>query len=70
MRDEASDISSYVFRSTDRLLLDANIWLFNYGPHEPQDWHVRVYSRALSRILAAKCCIYVDVLVINLWSVR
>ena len=65
MRNSAEDIRSYVFKPTDELLLDANIWLFVYGPSKPGDWKVAVYSRALDKILKAQSPIYVDVLIIS-----
>ena len=63
MRNSAEDIRSYVFKPTDELLLDANIWLFVYGPSKPGDRKVAVYSRALDKILRAKSRIYIDVLI-------
>jgi len=47
------------------LLLDANVWLFVYGPHQPGDRKVAVYSNALKRMLVAESRIYVDVLVVS-----
>jgi predicted nucleic acid-binding protein len=65
MKSRAEDIRSYVFEPTDELLLDANIWLFVYGPGKPGDWRVAVYSRALDKILRAKSRIYIDVLIVS-----
>jgi predicted nucleic acid-binding protein len=66
-------LSTYSFRDTDRLLFDANIWLFLYSPqYGPTDSRVRVYSAALKNILIAHSCIFVDALVlsefINAWA--
>ena len=58
-------ISTYDFRPSDTLLLDANIWLFIYGPQKPNNPMVEIYSNALKKILAAKSCIYIDVLVVS-----
>ena len=65
MKNSARDIRSYVFKSTDELLLDANIWLFVYAPSKPNDGRVKVYSRALSKMLKAKSRIYIDVLLVS-----
>ena len=65
MRNRAENITHYVFKSTDALLLDANIWFFVYGPHRLDDKRVPVYSGALDRILKAKSRIYVDVLILS-----
>ena len=29
------EVSRYTFSSTDHLFLDANIWLYLYGPQQP-----------------------------------
>jgi predicted nucleic acid-binding protein len=59
-------ISTYRFRDTDRLLFDANVWLFLYSPqYGPNDSRVRVYSAALKNILAARSRIFVDALVLS-----
>ena len=47
------------------MLLDANIWLFVYGPGKPGDRRVKVYSRALDKMLRAKSRIYIDVLIVS-----
>jgi len=66
-------LSTYRFRETDRLLFDANIWLFLYSPqYGPNDNRVRIYSAALKRVLAASSPIFIDALVlsefINTWA--
>jgi predicted nucleic acid-binding protein len=58
-------IRSYSFSSSDRLLLDANIWFFVYGPQDPKDYRVPIYSLALKNMLAAQSRLYVDVLVLS-----
>jgi predicted nucleic acid-binding protein len=65
MAHRAEEISTYDFKSSEALLLDANIWLFVYGPQKPKDPKVDVYSDALAKILAAKSCIYIDVLIVS-----
>jgi len=61
----ARKITQYAFKPTDRLLLDANVWLLVYGPVKPGDKRVAVYSRALNEILKAKSKIYIDVLIVS-----
>ncbi len=65
MAHRAEEISTYDFKSSEALLLDANIWLFVYGPQKPTDTRVAAYSNALAKILAAKSCIYIDVLIVS-----
>jgi predicted nucleic acid-binding protein len=65
MRNRAEDISTYTFRQEDELLIDTNVWFSIYGLREPGNRKVAIYSEALGRILAARCRIYVDVLVIS-----
>ena len=65
MVNKALAVNSYHFKADDELLLDTNIWLFLYGPQEPGSAKVEAYSQALARILAAKCRIYIDVLIVS-----
>ena len=58
-------LKRYNFGSHDRLFLDANIWLYVYAPQKPKNYWVNVYSKAFERILAAKSCIYIDILVVS-----
>lgn len=62
---EIQEVSDYHFTSEDRLLLDANIWLYIYGPNKPDGIWQRLYSQVLSRILEVQCQIYIDVLVVS-----
>jgi len=65
MPSKADDITAYTFTSFDRLLLDANVWMFVHGPTAPGDRRAAVYSRALARILAANSTVHADVLVLS-----
>ncbi len=65
MTPSVEEIATYEFKSSEALLLDANIWLFVYGPQKPRDNKVEVYSEALARILAAETRIYIDVLIVS-----
>ncbi|MBM4046892.1 MAG: PIN domain-containing protein [Planctomycetes bacterium] len=63
MTYRAEEISNYVFKSTDKLLLDTNVWLFIHGPSKPADKRTAVYSGAYRRMLAAKSTLCIDVLI-------
>jgi len=65
MTHRVDRITDYDFTSSDALLLDANVWLFVYGPQKPRDSRVDVYSQALAKILAAQSRIYIDVLIVS-----
>lgn len=65
MPSNAQDIRTYAFSNTDRLLVDANVWMFVYGPTKPGDKRVAIYSRALADIIAAGSTIHIDVLVLS-----
>lgn len=58
-------IENYTFTPKDRLFFDANIWIDLYGPSEPGNRRVAIYSKALDRILHAQCAVYLDVLVLS-----
>jgi predicted nucleic acid-binding protein len=65
MMHKTEEIACYDFKSSDELLLDANVWLFIYGPQKPGNTRVATYSQALAKILAAQCRIYIDVLIVS-----
>ncbi len=65
MANKVSSVNDYRFTSDDRLFLDTNIWMFVYGPQSPRNTRVETYSQVLSRILTAKCRIYIDVLIVS-----
>ena len=66
MRNRAFDASSHSFSNTDAILVDANIWIYLYGPvPNPANWAVRTYSNVFSRILAAGSRLFLDVLVLS-----
>ena len=62
---EAVEIHHYNFISQDKLFLDANIWLYLYGPPKPRSYWRPIYSKIFNRILRAKSRIYIDVLVVS-----
>ena len=60
------NVADYSFGPEDRFFLDTNVWLLTNGVQRPKkDSRVDTYSDALKRMLDAKSCIYVDVLVIS-----
>jgi len=65
MTNNAFAVASYKFKPEDKLLLDTNIWMLVFGPQKPRNWRVATYSQAFARILAAKCQIYIDVLIVS-----
>lgn len=63
---KAQDIVAYGFSNTDKLFLDANIWIYIYGPQgSPTDLRSSTYSRALSNAMLAHSQVVVDVLIIS-----
>ncbi len=65
MATNAVDIRNCAFGKADALLLDANIWLFLYGPINQSDRRVAIYSGAFKKMLAAGSPIYLEVLVLS-----
>lgn len=65
MANKVLAVANYDFKSEDELFVDANVWLFVYGPQKPRDARVAAYSHALAKILAAQCRIYIDVLIVS-----
>jgi predicted nucleic acid-binding protein len=66
MKNKARDARSHKFAATDKILPDANIWLYLYGPAaNPAAWQVRTYSGVFAGILTAKSQLYIDVLVLS-----
>ena len=65
MNHKATQVEQHNFTLTDKLFLDANIWLYLYCPQGSKgDW-VDIYSNVFDRILDAGSQIYIDVLVIS-----
>ena len=54
MKHKAKDVRNYNFTGKDQLFLDANIWLYLYGPQKPGYYLERVYSNVFKRIKNAK----------------
>lgn len=66
MTNKFLSIDKYFFRREDELFLDANIWLYIFGPQTaPNHPRTRTYSGALKRILMAQSSMLIDVLVLS-----
>ncbi|AQQ70179.1 PIN domain protein [Limihaloglobus sulfuriphilus] len=65
MSSNVIEAESYEFSAQDKLIVDTNVWIFNYGPSSPRKPQVRKYSRILSNALTAKCQIYIDVMIVS-----
>ena len=65
MRYKAGEIRHYNFTAQDKLFLDANIWLYLYGPPKPRSYWRPIYTSIFNRIVRAKSRIYIDVLVVS-----
>ena len=65
MRYKAGEVRHYNFTAQDKLFLDANIWLYVYGPSKPRSYWRSIYASVFNRILRAKSQIYIDVLVVS-----
>jgi len=65
MSNEIIDISRYRFKQKHRLFLDANIWIFVYGPvFEPENPKKSIYSQALKNMMKSKSIILIEVLIV------
>lgn len=66
MPETIRPIDGFTFAASDKLLLDANVWLFLYSPqYRPTDRRARAYSTALKGMLAARCAIFIDAIVLS-----
>ena len=65
MKYKPADVWNYNFTSQHKLFLDANVWVYLYGPQGQEQSKVNVYSRTFRHILNAKSQIYIDVLALS-----
>ena len=65
MNHKATQVEQHNFTLTDKLFLDANIWLYLYCPQGSRTYWVKTYSNVFDRILDAESQIYIDVLVVS-----
>jgi predicted nucleic acid-binding protein len=59
------DASRYGFSEKDRILVDANVWFYLFGPSAPRSPAVRVYSAVFTEMQKGKANLYLDVLVLS-----
>lgn len=59
------DASRHAFSDKDRILVDANVWLYLFGPEPPNSARARSYSSVFKRIQLAKSQLFLDVLVLS-----
>ncbi|NGZ10644.1 MAG: PIN domain-containing protein [Nitrospira sp. LK70] len=66
MPETPRSIDRYRFTPSDKLLLDANVWLFIFSPqYRPTDRRAKAYSTALKGMIAARCAIFIDAIVLS-----
>jgi predicted nucleic acid-binding protein len=66
MRNKAHDTATYSFQQGEKILLDANIWLFLHPPvAQPPPYYSRKYSAALKKLLTAGAQPVVETLVLS-----
>ncbi len=70
MRNKAYDVSKYAFDSADRILPDANIWLYLYAPASiaypaPLKAAIASYSKAWATLYTQGATVWLDTLVLS-----
>lgn len=65
MMSDVTNIRMYRFSRDDRLFLDANIWLYLYGPYSPDNKEAKTYSPVLKNIREAGSRVYINIVVIS-----
>lgn len=68
MQNNISDVRHYIFTSEDRVFLDANIWLYIFGPQGPEyqkRFWIDIYSEVFRNVLDSNSQIYIDVLILS-----
>ena len=66
MADAAFRIDRYKFHAGDKLLFDANVWVFIYGSqYRTSDKRTRLYSAAYKRIVEVGCRIFIDAIILS-----
>lgn len=62
----AQRLDQYRFFANDSLLIDANVWVFLYGPQRnPKDTRTAIYSACFKKVLASNSRIFIDVLIVS-----
>lgn len=65
MTTKVIDALRYGFSGSDQILIDANVWLYLFGPKPPNSAPARSYSAVLKALQGAKTLIFLDVLVLS-----
>ena len=68
MKNNISDVRHHIFTSEDRVFLDANIWLYIFGPQDPEyqkRFWIDIYSEVFRSVVNSKSQIYIDVLILS-----
>jgi predicted nucleic acid-binding protein len=66
MKNRAFDASSHAYSSGERILPDANFWLYLLGPAAvPGNAHTATYSAVFAQLLSANVELFLDVLVLS-----
>ncbi len=66
MPETIRPVDGYRFTASDKLLLDANVWLFIFSPqYRPTDRRTKMYSTALKYMLEAGSTILIDAMVLS-----
>lgn len=66
IKNKVYDLSSYPFRSGEKVLVDTNIWLYLFpAPGVPEKWFVCKYSLAFKNLLLAGAQPVLDPLVLS-----
>ncbi len=63
--NNTQDIKAHSFSETDKYFLDANIWLYVYGPIAFRNKKSATYSKALFELRNVGCLIFIDVLIVS-----
>ena len=65
MENNIQAVGPYTFTHRDKLFLDANIWLYLFGPEDRRNHWNQIYSQVFNRILDANSQVYIDALVVS-----
>jgi predicted nucleic acid-binding protein len=65
MSNNIHPVENHTFSATDKIFVDANVWIYVYGQSAPNSEKTRLYSGVLQKMLTAQSSLYTDVLVIS-----
>ena len=64
-KSKIESVEDYLSTPRDHLFLGANIWMYLFGPSEPGNKAVRIYSQAFQHCLQKGYQLYIDELVLS-----